>query len=252
MTSGTDTIEDETATGCPDGMGGEACIAAPCDSIRRRDKEATKRALIVAAVEVFARLGYDAATTKEVAAKAGVNEGLIQRYFASETVGGKAGLLQAVVGGMCGEKLTACRLAPPSDCLETEIGTFLRHEIAQAKVNRDFMRVLLSRALVDADLAATLKAYYKQSRIPLLVQRLKHFQAVGEIGPAVDLETLAESVITFAFGLAFMQQVVMAEDPQHLDAIIDNLARTMTQGATAQRTPAQRAPAERAAGGTAR
>ena len=232
MTSGTDTIEDQSATGCPEGSGSEACIAAPCDSIRRRDKEATKRALIAAAVEVFARLGYDAATTKEVAATAGVNEGLIQRYFASETVGGKAGLLQAVVGGMCGEKLAACRLAPPGGSLEIEIGTFLKHEIAQAQANRDFMRVLLSRALVDADLAATLKDHYKRSRIPLLVHRLKHFQAAGSIDSATDLEIVAESVITFAFGLAFMQQVVLAEDPQHLDAIIDNLARSLAQGMT--------------------
>src|SRR3546814_6908183 len=53
---------------------------------RRRDKAATKQALLAAAGEVFAERGYDAATTREVAQQAGVNEKLIQRYF-----GGKEG-----------------------------------------------------------------------------------------------------------------------------------------------------------------
>src|SRR5688500_8618980 len=149
MSPDLDSLEDESDTGCPKGAAGEPCLIA-----RRRDKEATKKALLGAAVAVFASRGFDGATTKEVATRAGVNEGLIQRYF-----GGKAGLLQAIVGNMCGERLTACRLAPPSDDLRTEIATVLRHEIMQAQENRDFMRVLLSRALVDAELAATLKAH---------------------------------------------------------------------------------------------
>ena len=210
---------DETEAGCD-----EPCVAA-----RRRDKEATKKALLGAAVEVFAQRGFDGATTKEVAARAGVNEGLIQRYF-----GGKAGLLQAIVGNMCGERLSACRMAPPSDSLKAEIATVLGHEIAQAQENRDFMRVLLSRALVDADLAATLKAHYKDSRMPQLVQRLKHFQADGRLDPAVDLETLAATITTFAFGLGFMQQVVLSEDPKYLEGIIEHIADTVVRG-TARR-----------------
>ena len=221
MTPEAENLEDESGTGCS-----EPCLAA-----RRRDKEATKRALLAAAVEVFARNGFDGATTKEVAARAGVNEGLIQRYF-----GGKAGLLQAIVGNMCGERLAACRLAPPSVDLETEIATVLRYEIAQAAANRDFMRVLLSRALVDADLAATLKAHYKDSRTPQLVQRLKHFQQNGSLDPAVDLQSLAATITTFSFGLGFMQQVVLAEDPSYLEGIIDNIAATIVTGTADRRS----------------
>jgi AcrR family transcriptional regulator len=196
-----------------------------CTPARRRDKEATKRALLEAAVTVFAAQGFDGATTKEVAATAGVNEGLIQRYF-----GGKAGLLQAIVGGLCGEKLTACRLAPPTDCLKTEVSRFLKHEIEQARTNRDFMRVLLSRALVDPELARSMKQHYKDSRIPLLVERLRHFQADGRLDRAVDLETLAATIAVFSFGLGFMQQVVFAEDPQQLDAIVISMADTIVRG----------------------
>lgn len=217
-------LEEETEAGvCPNGEGGDACAVA-----RRRDKEATKKALLAAAVAVFAARGFDGATTREVATRAKVNEGLIQRYF-----GGKAGLLQAIVGNMCGERLTACRMAPPSDDLKSEIATVLRHEILQAQQNRDFMRVLLSRALVDADLAATLKAHYKESRMPHLVERLRHFHADGSLDPSVDLETLAATITTFAFGLGFMQQVVLSEDPKYLAGIVESIAATMVKGTAA-------------------
>lgn len=218
MTPGIDTLEDDEA---------EAGCSAPCLA-RRRDKAATKRALLAAAVEVFARQGYDGATTKAVAAAAGVNEGLIQRYF-----GGKAGLLQAVVNGICDERLADCRLAPLGDCLKTEIAAFLHHEVANAAANRDFMRVLLSRALVDAALAATLKAQYKESRIPRLVERLRHFKEEGRLDSSVDLQALATTIVTFAFGLGFMQQVVLAEDPKYLEGIIENIAATVVRGTEA-------------------
>jgi AcrR family transcriptional regulator len=214
-----DALGDETEAGCDE----------PCTVARRRDKEATKKTLLAAAVEVFARQGFDGATTKEVAARAGVNEGLIQRYF-----GGKAGLLQAIVGNMCGERLTACRMAPPSDDLKTEIATVLRHESMQADANRDFLRVFISRALIDPDLAATLKQHYKASRMPQLVQRLKHFREDGTLDPSVDLETLAATITTFAFGLGFMQQVVLSEDPKHLEGIIDATAETVVRGTKAR------------------
>jgi AcrR family transcriptional regulator len=141
--------------------------------------------------------------------------------------------LQAIVGNMCGERLTACRMAPPSDNLKAEIATVLRHEIMQADANRDFLRVFIARALVDADLAATLKAHYKDSRMPQLVERLKHFRKDGSLDPAVDLETLAATITTFAFGLGFMQQVVLSEDPKYLEGIIDSIAATVVRGTAA-------------------
>jgi AcrR family transcriptional regulator len=214
-----ETLDDETVSGCSE----------PCLVARRRDKEATKQALLAAAVAVFAERGFDGATTKEVAARAGVNEGLIQRYFA-----GKAGLLQAIVGNMCGERLTACRAAPPSDSLKAEIATVLRHEILQADANRDFLRVFISRALVDPELAASLKTHYKESRMPHLVHRLQHFQANGTLDPKVDLEQLAATITTFAFGLGFMQQVVLSEDPKVLDGMIDGIAETVVRGTAAK------------------
>jgi AcrR family transcriptional regulator len=216
--------------GCPNGAAdGDECARA-----RRRDKEATKAALLEAAVETFASRGFDGATTKEVAARAGVNEGLIQRYFAHGEVGGKAGLLHAILGGLCGERLTACRMAPAADCLKTEITHFLKHEVEQAQTNRDLLRVLLSRALVDPGLAQSMKQHYNHSRIPLLIERLRPYQADGRLDPSVDLTVLAETIAVFAFGLGFMHQLVFAEGQDRLDLLVDSTAETIMRGASAQ------------------
>ena len=122
-------------------------------------------------------------------------------------------------------------MAPPSDDLKTEIATVLRHEIMQAQENRDFMRVLLLRALVDPALAATLKGHYKDSRLPQLVHRLTHFRTNGTLDPAVDLAALAATITTFAFGLGFMQQVVLGDDTKYLEGIVDSIAETVAKGA---------------------
>jgi AcrR family transcriptional regulator len=213
---------------------GESCDEGDdCARAKRRDKEATKGALLNAAVQVFAERGFDGATTKEVAARAGVNEGLIQRYFANDELGGKAGLLHAILGGLCGERLTNCRAAAAADCPEVEIAHFLKHEVEQTQANRDLLRVMLSRALLDPALARTMKQHYTDSRIPFLIERLRPYHADGRLDAAIDLHTLAETIAVFGFGLGFMQQLVFAEDTAHLDTLIASTAETIIRGASA-------------------
>jgi len=59
---------------------------------QRRDKEATKAALLHAGAEVFAGHGFDGATLDDIAEAAGVNKAMIAYYF-----GDKAGLFQAIL-----------------------------------------------------------------------------------------------------------------------------------------------------------
>lgn len=54
---------------------------------RKRDAEATRAAILEAAMAQFARLGYDRTALRDIAAEAGVDVALIKRYF-----GGKEGL----------------------------------------------------------------------------------------------------------------------------------------------------------------
>jgi len=67
-------------------MGDVATLTGPAPP-RRRDAEATRAAILDAAKAQFARLGYDRAALRDIAAEAGADVALIKRYF-----GGKEAL----------------------------------------------------------------------------------------------------------------------------------------------------------------
>jgi AcrR family transcriptional regulator len=64
----------------------------PKPTPRRRDKHATRQAILDAAVDSFCRFGYDGVGVREIAADAGVTAMLVSRYF-----GSKEGLFEEVV-----------------------------------------------------------------------------------------------------------------------------------------------------------
>lgn len=70
---------------------------------RKRDSEATRRALLAGGEKVFAEKSFEGATYDLIAAAAGVNKALIAYHF-----GSKEGLYDAVVATLAGE--TAARL----------------------------------------------------------------------------------------------------------------------------------------------
>src|SRR5471032_2960658 len=59
---------------------------------RKRDADATRAAILAAAKMHFARSGYDGAFLRDIAADAGADAALINRYF-----GGKDGLFAAAL-----------------------------------------------------------------------------------------------------------------------------------------------------------
>jgi len=65
---------------------------------RARHLERRRQAILEAAARVFARKGFDKATTREIAQEAEISEGTIYNYFAS-----KQKLLEALVGVVQGE-----------------------------------------------------------------------------------------------------------------------------------------------------
>src|ERR1700712_5539888 len=72
--------------------GGMPKSTAPRDAHRPRDAEATRSALLHAAMRRFTVLGYERTTTRDIARDAQVNVSLINRYF-----GSKDGLFAAVM-----------------------------------------------------------------------------------------------------------------------------------------------------------
>lgn len=89
---------------------------------RKRNPGATKNTLLDAARTEFQRMGYEAASTRNIASEAGCNAALINRYF-----GSKLGLLEAVMEECI--DLTPLDGLPPNEMVATLV------DIALGKVN---------------------------------------------------------------------------------------------------------------------
>lgn len=70
----------------------ESCGPPQCQ--RKRSAPATRQAILEAAKHCFSSEGYDQVGVREIAARAGVDPALINRYF-----GSKEGLFSEVIGG---------------------------------------------------------------------------------------------------------------------------------------------------------
>jgi len=76
-------------------------IANERSTPRKRDAEATRAAILEAAKTHFAKSGYDGAFLRDIAADAGADAALINRYF-----GGKDGLFEAALKDSIGPNTT--------------------------------------------------------------------------------------------------------------------------------------------------
>ena len=110
---------------------------------RKRDRQGREKALLAAATRLFAAQGYEATTTREIAAAARCAEGLIHRYFQ-----GKAGLLGAMVKAELSRN--GCdRLDEhvPAPRFEDEILRLVHWEVERVWSEREFLRVMIPQLL---------------------------------------------------------------------------------------------------------
>src|SRR5438093_11275450 len=64
----------------------------------RPSADATRERILTAALDLFSELSFDGATTREIAARAGVTQGLLNYHFSSKDV-----LWRAAVDGLFAE-----------------------------------------------------------------------------------------------------------------------------------------------------
>ncbi len=193
---------------------------------RRRDREASTQALLEAAIQVFSEVGYDAATTREVAKRAGVSEALIQRYFES-----KAGLLLAVMKAFA-EKDGGMGLAslPYQETLEEELSQVLAFACKMHQTHQTFLKVALSRAIVDPILGQELRTSVHEIRLPILVARLRHYQSKGLIAANADLDSLAYGVFAIGFSTGFMGPFVFGFDESKMKQVVRCMTQALGRG----------------------
>jgi len=200
---------------------------------KKRDREGSTQALLMAGVEVFSAVGYDAATTRAVAKKAGVSEALIQRYFE-----GKAGLLVAILESFGSQEVEAALGALPyRAALHEEILQLLKHSCEHMALHRDFIRVALSRAIIDPKVGKQLAANVHGKRLPAVVARLHSYRDKGMIHADADIGAIAFAVSSLGFSLGFMGPTVFGMPTERLEGYAHYFATLLATGAQVPKLP---------------
>lgn len=187
----------------------------------------TKRRMIQAAIAVFSEHGYEKATTRELAERAGVSEGLIYRHF-----GGKRELLFASLEAEREAGATHFQPLPASATIEQHIASILKSGMSRMMEHRDFMRVCMSLAPIDAELGQIMVTIEQQT-VANLVHHLETLRDQGLIRPDADLNAAASGMNMLVFGMAFNWQVIFGRSRPHAERYAAALAAILCNGLVA-------------------
>jgi AcrR family transcriptional regulator len=151
---------------------------------RQRQAEERRQEILAAALDTFAEHGYDGSTTREIARRAGVAEGLIYHYFPS-----KRALLDAMLRRYSLlpviREMTETR---PAGSPEQVLTHRVREFAALLERRRPVVTVLLREAQVNPEVASAFAAVVQEGA-GLLIRYLREQTEAGQIRQNADLET---------------------------------------------------------------
>lgn len=157
-----------------------------------RDAQATRERLIAAARKAFSEHGFERTTVREIAAEAGVNPALINRYF-----GGKEQLFAEAV---------SIDLALPdlSKISRDRIGhTLVEHFFRrwEGDAQDDLLRVLIRTAATNEEAAARIRAVLA-GQVGLMVVRVAGPDRAGERASLIATQILGLAYARYVIGLS--------------------------------------------------
>lgn len=193
--------------------------------VRKRDRAGKQDALVRAAKDLFSARGFDRATTREIAARAGCAEGLIHRYFQ-----GKAGLLFALMRTYAQKTTSQPNLAPRGTSLQSEIQNLLEWEVDSLWDDRDFLRVAVPRAMVDPEIGRLVSRTGSARRVKTIFNRLREVRGRTVARKENELRALAQAISALGFALGLVRHVVFELDPRETKKLTAHIARIFSRG----------------------
>jgi AcrR family transcriptional regulator len=151
----------------------------------RLDSDDRRKAIVTAAVPLFARNGFAGTTTRELAAAAGVSEALLFRHFPS-----KQSLYREILTLGCEGDPALEKLATLPASTETAIHIvrfmvrrFVLGDECERRALDLKMRLMLHSCLEDGDYARELFATVAPRVVPLFTASLQAAEAAGDLVP---------------------------------------------------------------------
>jgi AcrR family transcriptional regulator len=194
---------------------------------KKRDQKSTKAKLLKAALDIFSKEGYDAATTRAIAKKAGVNESLIHRYFES-----KLGLFLALKAQYRQDFITQYLAKhPENESLADELVAFLKYKLESSRQNKKFFKLSISRAILDPKVRDTVQTYAQLKPQPL-VDRFIKLQKNGQIRKDLNLDRVIDVVHVLSFAISLLSEAFECLNSEESEEIIATATDIFVRGLT--------------------
>ncbi|MBM4265510.1 MAG: DUF1956 domain-containing protein [Deltaproteobacteria bacterium] len=213
------------------------------DDRRRLRAVGTRERILAAALESFAELGFDGASTRAISDRAGVNQGLITYHFAS-----KLALWQAVVEQLFGElrdafteRVRALEDADPA----TQLRLLIRHYVRFAAQRPELHRLMVQEGKHDGPRMQWLVDHHVRPLYELSTGLIAAAQAHGVAPkvPPVHLHYILIGAVAHLFVVAPECRRLTGQDPlspesieAHADAIVALLVGESAPAASRKET----------------
>jgi AcrR family transcriptional regulator len=114
----------------------------PVVRVTAETKVATRRRILEAARDRFTQAGFEAATTRDIAAAAGIATGTLFNYFPSNEA-----IAMAMVAEALGEARRRLEKRPVGESLEEDLFALIAAELRGLRPHRSYLRPVLETAL---------------------------------------------------------------------------------------------------------
>ena len=118
----------------------------------------------------------------------------------------------------------------PQPTPQDEIYEFMSSKMEYEERNRNFVRVIISRALADPAFRHKLTRAFRAPVDDYFMGRLKDFKAKGRIKKGVDIERLFFCVVAFGFSVGVMDRLVLGKTMEECRQQYRMFAKSMTEG----------------------
>ncbi|WP_018546903.1 ScbR family autoregulator-binding transcription factor [Streptomyces sp. LaPpAH-108] len=176
----------------------------------------SRRSILEAAADVFGERGYEAASTNEILAKAGLTRGALYHHFPS-----KEAIAVALVEAQ-GEALVV-----PDQPVKLQAVIDLTLTFSRRLQTDKVLRASVRLAVEQSSFVTSAQTPYNQS-ITVVEELLREAEKQGELLPGTDLSEVASTVVGAFTGLQVMSQAY--SDRQDLPGRISALWRLVLPG----------------------
>jgi AcrR family transcriptional regulator len=174
---------------------------AATDAERLSKGDLTRRAILDAAIRVFARLGFDAASTRAIAAEADVHHALLRYHFADKDALWRAAVTQMFESQ--GKIFSAMQAAAPVDVRTVEgVKEMVRRFVRYSGAHPEHAQILVHEAIADSERQNWVTETFVRPNNAVLMSPMTKHTAQGAL--RLDDPILSATILTATSQMAFV------------------------------------------------